>query len=79
MVVEESSSVLRGRLLQDAQLSRHHGLALPLEIRHDEFTVDTTENRILRAAMEWTNCGVTKPAEVLVRHASATAGQYDRT
>lgn len=34
------------------QLSRHHGLALPLEIRHDEFTVDIAENQILRAATE---------------------------
>jgi 5-methylcytosine-specific restriction enzyme subunit McrC len=53
VVVEESSLVLRGRLLEGAQLSRHHGLPLPLEIRHDEFTVDIPENQILRTAMEW--------------------------
>jgi 5-methylcytosine-specific restriction enzyme subunit McrC len=52
VVVEESSPVLRGRLLEGAQLSRHHGLVLPLEIRHDEFTVDIPENRILRTALE---------------------------
>jgi 5-methylcytosine-specific restriction enzyme subunit McrC len=52
VVVEESSLVLRGRLLEGAQLSRHHGLPLPLEIRHDEFTVDIPENQILRTAME---------------------------
>lgn len=52
VVVEESSTVLRGRLLEGAQLSRHHGVPLPLEIRHDEFTVDIAENQILRAAME---------------------------
>jgi 5-methylcytosine-specific restriction enzyme subunit McrC len=52
VVLEESSPVLRGRLLEGAQLSRHHGLPLPLEIRHDEFTVDIPENQILRTACE---------------------------
>ena len=52
IVVEESSPVLRGRLLEGVQLSRHHGLPLPLEIRHDEFTVDIPENQILRTACE---------------------------
>jgi 5-methylcytosine-specific restriction enzyme subunit McrC len=52
VVVEESSLVLRGRLLESAQLARHHGLPLPLEIRHDEFTVDIAENQILRTACE---------------------------
>ena len=31
-------------------MRRHHGLPLLLEIRHDEFTTDIPENRILRAA-----------------------------
>jgi 5-methylcytosine-specific restriction enzyme subunit McrC len=44
--------VLRGRLLESSQLARHHGLPLPLEIRHDEFTVDIPENQILRTACE---------------------------
>jgi len=52
IVVEESSSVLRGRLRETEQLHRHHGLPLPLEIRHDEFTTDIPENRILRTACE---------------------------
>ena len=52
VVVEESAPVLRGRLLESAQLARHHGLALPLEIRHDEFTRDIPENQILRTACE---------------------------
>jgi 5-methylcytosine-specific restriction enzyme subunit McrC len=52
VTVEESSLVLRGRLLESAQLARHHGLPLPLEIRHDEFTVDIPENQILRTACE---------------------------
>lgn len=52
VVREESSLVLRGRLLESAQLARHHGQPLPLEIRHDEFTVDIPENQILRTACE---------------------------
>jgi 5-methylcytosine-specific restriction enzyme subunit McrC len=52
VTVEESSPVLRGRLLESAQLARHHGVPLPLEIRHDEFTVDIPENQILRTACE---------------------------
>jgi 5-methylcytosine-specific restriction enzyme subunit McrC len=52
VVVEESSPVLRGRLRESEQLHRHHGLPLPLEITHDEFTVDIAENQILRAASE---------------------------
>jgi 5-methylcytosine-specific restriction enzyme subunit McrC len=52
VVREESSPVLRGRLLESAQLARHHGQPLPLEIRHDEFTVDIPENQILRTACE---------------------------
>jgi 5-methylcytosine-specific restriction enzyme subunit McrC len=52
VVREESSLVLRGRLLESAQLARHHGQPLPLEIRYDEFTVDIPENQILRTACE---------------------------
>ncbi|MGN9911108.1 McrC family protein [Phytohabitans sp. LJ34] len=51
-VVEESSPVLRGRLRESAQLGRRLGLPLPLEIRHDEYTVDIVENRILATAAE---------------------------
>jgi len=52
LTVEESAQVLRGRLRESEQLHRHHGLPLPLEIRHDEFTTDMPENRILRTACE---------------------------
>jgi 5-methylcytosine-specific restriction enzyme subunit McrC len=52
IVVEESSPVLRGRLRESDQLHRHHGLPLPLEIRHDEFTIDIPENQILRTACQ---------------------------
>ena len=52
ILVEESSQVLRGRLRESEQLRRHHGLPLPLEIQHDEFTMDIPENQILRTACE---------------------------
>jgi 5-methylcytosine-specific restriction enzyme subunit McrC len=52
ILVEEGSPVLRGRLRESEQLHRHHGLPLPLEIRHDEFTIDIPENQILRTACE---------------------------
>ncbi|HVA23231.1 MAG TPA: restriction endonuclease [Chloroflexota bacterium] len=52
ILVEESSQVLRGRLRESEQLHRHHGLPLPLEIRHDEFSLDIPENQLLRAACE---------------------------
>jgi len=52
ILIEESSQVLRGRLRESEQLRRHHGLPLPLEIQHDEFTIDIPENRILRTACE---------------------------
>lgn len=52
LTLEETSYVLRGRLRETEQLHRHHGLPVPLEIRHDEFTVDIPENQILRTACE---------------------------
>lgn len=52
ITLEETSYVLRGRLRETEQLRRHHGLPIPLEIRHDEFTVDLAENQILRTACE---------------------------
>jgi 5-methylcytosine-specific restriction enzyme subunit McrC len=48
--VDESSPVLRGRLREADQMHRHRGQPWPLEIRHDEFTTDIPENRILRSA-----------------------------
>ncbi|GGK81745.1 McrBC 5-methylcytosine restriction system component [Sphaerisporangium melleum] len=49
--VEESSYVLRGRLREGDQLRWHHGRVIPIEIRHDDFTVDIPENQILLAAI----------------------------
>jgi 5-methylcytosine-specific restriction enzyme subunit McrC len=50
--VDDSSAVLRGRLREVDQMHRHRGQPWPLEIRHDEFTVDIPENRILRTAIQ---------------------------
>ncbi|MGH3547883.1 MAG: McrC family protein [Pseudonocardiaceae bacterium] len=49
--VEETATVLRGRLREADQLRRHHGRAIPMEIRYDDFTVDIPENQILLAAI----------------------------
>jgi 5-methylcytosine-specific restriction enzyme subunit McrC len=48
---DETSMVLRGRLREADQVRRHFAAPLPMEIRHDEFTVDVAENRILLASI----------------------------
>jgi 5-methylcytosine-specific restriction enzyme subunit McrC len=48
--VDEASPVLRGRLRETDRLGRHLGRPLPLEILHDEFTIDIVENQILASA-----------------------------
>lgn len=50
--VDEGAPVLRGRLRTADQMHRHRGQPWPLEISHDEFTVDIPENQILRTAVE---------------------------
>lgn len=49
---ESAMLVVRGRLRQADQLRRRAGLAVPLEVRFDEYDVDIAENQILRAATE---------------------------
>jgi 5-methylcytosine-specific restriction enzyme subunit McrC len=51
-LTEESLPVVRGRIRIDEQLKRRPGVWLPIEVSYDDFTVDTGENRILRAAAE---------------------------
>jgi 5-methylcytosine-specific restriction enzyme subunit McrC len=48
--VEEALPLLRGRLREADQLRRRLGLAVPLEVRYDDYTVDIPENRILLTA-----------------------------
>ncbi|MGH9223385.1 MAG: McrC family protein [Acidimicrobiales bacterium] len=49
---DDSLPVLRGRLRDADQLRQRFGLAVPLLVRYDHYTVDIAENRILRAATE---------------------------
>jgi 5-methylcytosine-specific restriction enzyme subunit McrC len=51
-VREEALPVLRGRLRESEQLRRHHGSAIPVEVRYDEFTSDIAENQLLRTATQ---------------------------
>lgn len=48
--VDESSTVLRGRIREADQIRRHFGRTIPLEITYDDYTVDVAENQILLAA-----------------------------
>ncbi|MDI9915411.1 restriction endonuclease [Rhodococcus sp. IEGM 1379] len=48
--VEDSGPVLRGRLRAGDQITRRFGLALPVEIRYDEYDEDIGENQLLLAA-----------------------------
>jgi len=50
--VNDSLTVLRGRLRDQEQLSRRYGIAVPLLVRFDDYTTDIAENQILRAAAE---------------------------
>jgi 5-methylcytosine-specific restriction enzyme subunit McrC len=52
VAVEERSTTLRGRLCIADQIARWPAQPLPLEIVHDDFTIDVAENRLLRGAAE---------------------------
>ncbi|GAB7190246.1 McrBC 5-methylcytosine restriction system component [Kineococcus sp. NUM-3379] len=49
--VEDALPVVRGRIRETDQLRRRFGLPVPVEVRYDDYTVDTAENRLLRAAV----------------------------
>ena len=49
---EAPSPVMRGRLREADQLRLRGGLAMPLEVRYDEYDANIAENQILRAAAE---------------------------
>lgn len=49
-VEETSSAVLRGRVRTAEQIKRRFGLAVPIEVRYDEYGVDIPENQLLRGA-----------------------------
>jgi 5-methylcytosine-specific restriction enzyme subunit McrC len=48
---DESLPAPRGRILFDEQIRRRAGITPPVEIRHDVFTSDIVENRLLLAAL----------------------------
>lgn len=50
--INETGPVLRGRIRETDQLGRWLGAPTPLETRHDDYTVDIPENRILAAATD---------------------------
>ena len=48
---EESHRYLRGRILFERQLNKNAGLALPVQLRYDEYEVNIVENRVVKAAL----------------------------
>lgn len=48
---DDALQVIRGRIRFDDQIRARPGMLMPMEVRFDEFTVDTAENGILRAAL----------------------------
>lgn len=50
--VEDTLTVVRGRIREADQLRQRFGLPLPLDVTYDEFTVDIAENQLLRTATE---------------------------
>lgn len=48
---DEASRTVRGRIRMSDQVTRRPGFMFPIEVTHDEYTIDIPENRILRAAV----------------------------
>ena len=48
--VEETSLVLRGRLREADQFRARPGLPIPVDVRHDDYSIDIPENQLLLAA-----------------------------
>jgi 5-methylcytosine-specific restriction enzyme subunit McrC len=48
--IEDALPLLRGRLREADQLRARPGLALPVEVRYDDYTTDIPENQILLSA-----------------------------
>ncbi|WFE65134.1 restriction endonuclease [Micromonospora sp. WMMD714] len=49
--VEEATPLVRGRIREADQLRARPGLALPVEVRYDDYVPDVPENRILLSAV----------------------------
>ena len=52
VVEEEALHTVRGRIRFNDQIRRRFGIALPVEVRYDEYTDDILENRLVKAAAE---------------------------
>ncbi len=52
VAVDDTLTVLRGRLRDQEQLRRRFGIAVPLLVRFDDHTTDVAENRLLRSATD---------------------------
>jgi 5-methylcytosine-specific restriction enzyme subunit McrC len=50
--VEETLPGLRGRLREADQMRARPGIALPLEVRFDDYTADVAENQLLKTATQ---------------------------
>jgi 5-methylcytosine-specific restriction enzyme subunit McrC len=48
---EESAPAIRGRIRLSDQVTRRFGLPMPVEISYDDYTPDTDENRLVKAAL----------------------------
>ena len=51
VVEEEALQTVRGRIRFDEQIRRRFGIAVPVEVRYDEFTEDILANRLVKAAV----------------------------
>ena len=51
VVEEEALQTVRGRIMFDDQIRRRFGIAVPVEVRYDEFTEDILANRLVKAAV----------------------------
>ncbi len=48
--ITDTLPVLRGRILAGEQMNRLYGLAVPIAVEYDDFTVDIAENQLLAMA-----------------------------
>lgn len=50
--IDDELSVIRGRVRLSDQITRKFRLVPPISVSYDEYTVDNTENRLIKAAVE---------------------------
>jgi 5-methylcytosine-specific restriction enzyme subunit McrC len=51
VTMDDRLPVVRGRIRLSDQLTRRHGIPVPLEVRYSDYSSDIPENQILRAAL----------------------------